>query len=705
MLLNKSIRRNYIKCKNCMVSAEKGILYREEIEAMELDPWIEIKLKRPSKYIVLSISVLKEYVGDTFTVYFAGEEEGYSQEYVWNPFSIESPGLIRLFLPEKPIDRIRLDVSERSGPTGIDQIVIAGFAKRSSAERFSRKVWGVDKCLDGASIPVSSRSAADRYGSWFHGQRPTDEALIAQSHERFSLEPLISIVVPLYNTDRTHLVDMIQSVRGQSYGKWELVLVNSTPENDEVAEVLSCQSSLDDRIVVTSLDRNFGISGNTNRGIALASGSFIGFLDHDDVIERDLLYEYVRAINENEDVEALYCDEDKLYPHERFDDPRFKPDFNIELLRNNNYVCHLFMVRRDVLDKIGPLPSRFDGAQDHWMILRCSEVAHNIVHVPRVLYHWRLTGSSTAGCSSNKPYALAAGIAAVAEHCDRAGLNVSVIGYERPFTYQVRIEPPTASTLSIVIPFYGSAELLASALRSLRDNLDEWDAEALVLCCSKAAVDAVNAIDVSGALSIKAVCCDLDYAGCVGWVRTNASGDYLVFLPGCCLVSPGWVEALSMYAQLPNVGVVGGRILSCGGGESIWSLPDGVNAGAIMRDMAESRLPSCWFFSPEDTMDVDGLAGTHAMIRRELFDAFSVEDDLPYGAVVRTLCESSLASGLKNVYAADSVLKDSSDGCCRKLGSAPSWRELSAFERRVEKLERSSCLNPNLSALVSGASE
>ena len=215
-----------------------------------------------------------------------------------------------------------------------------------------------------------------------------------------------SIVVPLYNTPVSFFREMLDSVYNQFYQKWELLLVNSTPENSDLAKELS--KVQDSRVKVITLDKNYGISGNTNRGIEAASGDYIVFFDHDDLLDPMALFEYASVLRDDPKVDALYCDEDFLNEEGEFVAPHFKSDFNLDLLRCHNYITHLLAVRAPLAKELG-LDSSFDGAQDYDFLLRLVEQTQNIEHVAKVLYHWRISDSSTAKSSDNKGYADDAG--------------------------------------------------------------------------------------------------------------------------------------------------------------------------------------------------------------------------------------------------------------------------------------------------------
>lgn len=255
-------------------------------------------------------------------------------------------------------------------------------------------------------------------------QQPDEAKLAAQKNAagQFAYRPLVSIVVPTYRTDERMLRDMIESVLAQTYDKWELILADGTDDADayigRVAESYQCK-----QIRYLKLEHNGGISANTNEGLKRARGEYIAFMDHDDLLSPDALFAMVEQINEGHRngvaPELIYSDEDKVSEDGLMHfEPHFKPDYNEELLNQYNYVCHFLMIHKSLLVQVGMLDSAYDGAQDYDFVLRCTEVLpqERIAHVSKIVYHWRVSASSTAGYSGNKDYAKTAQLKAVESH-------------------------------------------------------------------------------------------------------------------------------------------------------------------------------------------------------------------------------------------------------------------------------------------------
>ena len=301
--------------------------------------------------------------------------------------------------------------------------------------------------------------AEEGYDAWLTAQLPDEETERRQKETRFPYEPCISILVPAYETPETFLRQMIESVLSQSYGKLELCIADGSP-SDKVERVVREYEEQDERIRYRHLTENLGISDNTNAALALASGDYVGLLDHDDLLLPGALFEILRALNENGGADAVYTDEDKVNMElTRHFQPHFKPDYNQEYLRSNNYICHFFVVRRRIALEVGGFREEFDGAQDHDFIFRCTEKADRVLHVPKVLYSWRSHEASTATNPESKLYAYEAGKRAVAAHLGRTGRSGQVQDTENYGFYRVCYPGSPAILKNSLKKFDGQTEV------------------------------------------------------------------------------------------------------------------------------------------------------------------------------------------------------------------------------------------------------
>jgi len=270
------------------------------------------------------------------------------------------------------------------------------------------------------------------------------------------MSPRFSIVTPVYDPPADVLRETIASVRQQTFGDWELILVDDASPSPHVLEILRAAALEDGRIVVVERATNGGIVAASNDALARVRGEFVTLLDHDDVLERRALEVVDLYARQNPEMDYAYSDEDHLTPDGRYVNPFYKPDWSPERLRSQNYCCHLSVFRRTLLDEIGGFRDGFDGSQDYDLILRATERARQIVHVPFVLYHWRQLSTSVAGDPNAKPYAYDAGRRAIQEHCDRLGIAATVEEGFPKGTYRVRRHVIGDPLISVIIPTCGS---------------------------------------------------------------------------------------------------------------------------------------------------------------------------------------------------------------------------------------------------------
>ena len=329
------------------------------------------------------------------------------------------------------------------------------------------------------------------YEPWYERHKATEEQLKRQRKEsaKWADAPVVSIVVPLYCTREAFLREMILSVQAQSYEKWQLCLADASPV-PETGRIVYEYAKADDRIVYTKLEENLGIAENTNAAIALATGDWIAFMDHDDLLAPDALYEAVSlmrrgtekktavehaslmcAQDENATYEMIYTDEDKVdMDGKTHFQPHFKPDINIDLLRSNNYITHFTMVSRELFERVGGIRTEYDGAQDYDFILRCVEQAKAVGHVPRILYHWRCHQESTASNPFSKQYAVDAGARAIAEHLERVGVAGEVSPTKDMGFYTVRYPVEGQPLVSIIIPSRDEVDSLKKCLAAIEKS-------------------------------------------------------------------------------------------------------------------------------------------------------------------------------------------------------------------------------------------
>lgn len=371
------------------------------------------------------------------------------------------------------------------------------------------------------------------------------------------------IVVPLYNTPVSFFREMLDSVYNQFYQKWELLLVNSTPENNDLAKELS--KIQDSRVRVITLDKNYGISGNTNRGIEAASGDYIVFFDHDDLLDPMALFEYASALRDDANVDALYCDEDFLNEEGEFVAPHFKSDFNLDLLRCHNYITHLLAVRSSFAKELW-LDSSFDGAQDYDFLLRLVERTDKIAHVSKVLYHWRISDSSTAKSADNKGYADDAGRRALQAHYNRLGIAARAEATGSSCFYHTVYEVLGNPKVSVIIPNKDSVAVLNRCLNSIADKTSYDNFEVIVVENNSESPETFdyyqNASNRFPFLRVVTWDGPFNYSAINNFGAGFATGDYYLLLNNDVeVIDPDWMRSMVSVCQRSDVGVVGAKLL------------------------------------------------------------------------------------------------------------------------------------------------
>lgn len=413
------------------------------------------------------------------------------------------------------------------------------------------------------------RRAMENYGT---KSFPDEAEALEERNRVFDRMVKISILVPLYNTPENFLREMITSVLNQTYENWELCLADgSDGEHGFVGDICRDYADKDERrrIVYKKLDRNEGISGNTNECLKLATGEFVGLFDHDDILHPSALYEYVKAINE-QNADYIYCDETTFKSGDinKMLTMHFKPDYAVDNLRANNYICHFSVFARELLDGTELFRSRFDGSQDHDMILRLTDRAKNVVHVPRLLYYWRSHAGSVASGIDAKPYAVEAAKGAVADHLKRHGFTHFQITSTRAFEtiFKIRYQIIGEPFISIVIANKDHLQDLQRCISSIMEKSTYENYEIIVVENGSETKEIFEYYEkLKDYSNVKVVTYEnkgkFNYSAVNNFGVRKAGGDYILLLNNDTeVITVNWMEELLMYAQREDVGAVGAKL-------------------------------------------------------------------------------------------------------------------------------------------------
>ncbi len=404
------------------------------------------------------------------------------------------------------------------------------------------------------------------YGPWYEAYVPDESELEKQRKHRFTYEPLISVAVPAFCTPETFLIQMVESLLAQTYSNWELCIANGSPEDTVMKGVLEQYMKKDSRIRVSELTENKGIAGNTNAALEMAEGEFVGLLDHDDLLAPNALYEVVRALEADRELDAVYTDEDKVTTEldEHFQ-PHLKPDFNLDLLRSNNYICHFFVVRRSVVKKAGGFRQEFDGAQDHDFIFRCVEIARKVGHIPEILYHWRTHKASTADNPASKMYAFDAGKRAIEAHLERTGTEGVVTHTPDLGFFRVKYPVQGNPLVSIIIPNKDEKETLKDCIESIRKKTEYENYEIIIVennSTTEEIFQYYKELSQDPRIRLLRWKKEFNYSAINNYGVSHARGEYLLFLNNDVkIITPGWIKEMLGVCQRPEVGAVGVKLI------------------------------------------------------------------------------------------------------------------------------------------------
>lgn len=410
------------------------------------------------------------------------------------------------------------------------------------------------------------------YRSWIDGiEIPSipKKKTIEEKLKGFNNLPLLSILIPTYNTHPNFLHECLQSVLDQTYSNWELCIADDASTDEEVKEILSSYAKQDHRIKVNFREINGNISEASNSALELASGAFVLLLDHDDCLSKEALFFLVEHINEYPGADIFYSDEDKIDIFGNRFDPHFKCDFNLDLLYSQNYISHLGSYRRDLLNLIGGFRKGYEGAQDYDILLRCLLVSDpsKVIHIPRILYHWRASEGSTALSAGFKSYTHSAGQKAISEYLKKKYIGVEGIGGELPNTFRVIWPIPDPKPMvSLIIPTRDRLELLQNCIESIVEKTKYLNYEILIVDNDSIEPktleyfhDVENKFDQIRILSFKG---EFNYSAINNWAVTQARGEIVGLVNNDIeVISPEWLTEMVSHAIRPEIGVVGAKLL------------------------------------------------------------------------------------------------------------------------------------------------
>ena len=484
---------------------------------------------------------------------------------------------------------------------------------RALIKKSCHKIQGLDNDYD--------------YGEWYELTKPTEEELKAQRETHFEKEPLFSVVIPVYKTPERYLKEMLDSILDQTYGNWEVCIADGSPRGQDVEKVLKKYAQKDSRIRYEILGGNRGISGNTNAALAMAKGEYVILADHDDTIPPQAFYEVAKAINKHPDCDVLYSDEDKLdMDGKALFDPHFKPDFNPDLLTSVNYICHLFVVKKELLDQVGGFRQEFDGAQDYDFIFRCTEQAKEIVHIPQVLYHWRCHQDSTASNPESKMYAFEAGSRAIMAHYERMGIPAERVEKGVDYgiyhtTFKIKGEP----LISIIIPNKDHSKDLDVCVRSILEKSTYRNLEFIIVENNSTEPETFayykKMKEKHPSFHVVTWKEGFNYSAINNFGASFAKGEYLLLLNNDTeLLEPDSIREMLGFCQREEVGIVGARLLYADDTIQHAGVVIGFGGIAGHTFIGLHKAENSYFHRAMSTQDYSAVTAACLMTKKALFD-------------------------------------------------------------------------------------
>ena len=555
-------------------------------------------------------------------------------------------------------------------------------------------------------------STADLYEQWIEHNTPKPEdfkrmtAIMAVFRER----PLISIVMPVYNTPEEYLREAIDSVIGQLYPDWELCIADDASTEPHVRKVLEKYARQDSRIKIAFREENGHISNCSNSAVELAAGEYIALLDHDDVLPAEALYEVVFLINQHPNADMIYSDEDKLTEEGKRRDPFFKPDWCPDSFLSRMYTCHFGVYRRSIINEISGFRAGFEGSQDYDLVLRFTEKTDKIYHIPKILYHWRVHPQSTAAQIEAKPYAVLAGEKALTEALERRGTAGRVIAVPKmPGFFAIRYDIQSPKLVSIIIPTRDLGHLVNQCLESIFTKTTYPNFEVILIdngstedYTKKVINDWLNKEPERFRCYFLGIA--FNYSKLNNYGVEKANGEFLLFLNNDTeVISPDWIEGMVEQAQRPSIGAVGATLLYAD--DTIQHSGVVMGMGGVAghgHRFAAGNSPG-YFGQLITVNNYTAVTGACLMCRRDVFETVGgFNEKLAVAFNDIDLCLKIATQGYRNIVPPHVVLYHY-ESKSRGLDNTPDKRsrffEENDYMQKNWKplIEHDPCYNPNLS--------
>ncbi|OHB69777.1 MAG: hypothetical protein A2W23_00635 [Planctomycetes bacterium RBG_16_43_13] len=561
---------------------------------------------------------------------------------------------------------------------------------------------------------ISSRASKERpYDLWIKKNEPDRHQLKAMGHDSksWSYRPLVSIVTPVYNPVKYDITRCIQSVIDQVYEKWELCIVDGGSDKSYVKKIIERYAEKDSRIKFVSLSQNKGIAGNSNEALKLATGEYIGFLDHDDMLAPFALFEVVKLLNKDASIDFMYSDEDKTPADgENRYAPFFKPDWSPDTFLSYNYLCHFAVIRKAVIEKAGGFREGYDGSQDYDLFLRVVQNTNKIRRIPKVLYHWRAASGSASAALMAKPYALDAAKTAIAGYLKGRGVDAEVSDGLFPTSYRVRYKIRPSQKVSIIIPTKDKVQLLRQCVTSIIEKTDYKDYEMLIVdnqSVEKETVEyfellgenppvspfykgGINRVgrDETGRIRVISYDKPFNFSAINNFAAQSSDAEILLFLNNDTeVISSEWLSAMIEFEQREDVGAVGAKLYYPNDTIQHAGVIVGLRGLAAHAHKDFPRKSNGYYGRLNVIQNLSAVTGACMMVRKKVFDEVGgFEERLSHAFNDVDLCLKIREKGYLIVFTpyAELYHYDSASGASKGHEETPTPEGKERFAREKE---------------------
>lgn len=564
-------------------------------------------------------------------------------------------------------------------------------------------------------IPPPERPPS--YPEWIKRFVTIDAVALRRDLRQIREQPLVSILVPVYNPDLDLLEAAIASVRNQIYDRWELCLADDASDDPQVRPRLETAVANEPRIKLVFREKNGHIAACTNSALQLATGAWCALLDQDDLLTEDALAQFALELDRHPDAGLIYSDEDKIDGTGARSSPYFKPDWNPDLFLGQNFINHLGLYRTELVRQVGGFREGFEGSQDYDLVLRCMEQldAKQIRHIPRVLYHWRMVAGSVAAAPDAKPYAREAARRAIAEHLERQGIAGKVEASpenleQHRVVYSLGEKAPL---VSIIVPFRDRLELLERCLESIRVKTDYPNFEFVLVdngSTEKKTLDFLHDLEGADGTRVLHDNGPFNFSRLTNKGAAAARGETLLFLNNDIeATEPGWLREMVSQATRPEVGAVGARLWFPDGTLQHGGVIVGLGgvAGHVFPHLKRGR--GGYFSRAHLTHNVSAVTGACLAVRKELFETVGPFDETNLSVSFNDtdFCLRLQVAGYRNVWTPFANLIHAESA---SRGHQPTRKEQAHFVKEATFMQQKwgyellhdPSYNPNLSLNLPG---